>query len=60
MEIGNSHCGGHWADSFAMKMRMQLDDFLTYTKINFKYIKGLNKRTDTMKFLRKKAEHTLT
>ena len=59
MEIGSSHCGGHWAGSLAIKMRMKLECSLTpYTKINSKEIKDLNKRTDTMKLLRKR-EHTL-
>ena len=45
----------------SMKMRTKLDYNLPpYTKINCKYIKDLNKRTDNVKLLKKKSEHTLT
>ena len=61
MEIGSSPYRGHWAGSLAKKMRMKLECSLTpYTKINSKQIKDLNKRTDTMKLLREKAEQALT
>ena len=61
MEIENSRSGGHQAGFLAMKMKMELEYSLTpYRKRNSRQIKDLNKRRDTMKLLRKKAEHTLT
>ena len=43
----------------SMRMRVKLDHSLTpYTKVNCRWVKGLNKRTDTMKLLRKKAKKT--
>ena len=55
MEIGSSH----WRTPgrfLSIKMRMKFGCSLTsYTKINSKQIKDLNKRTDTMKLLRERA-----
>ena len=40
----------------SVKMSLKLDDSLTpYTKINCKWIKGLNKRIDSVELLREKS-----
>ena len=60
MEIGSSHCGGHWAGSLAIKMRMKLECSLTpYTKINSNCIKYINVKLDTIKLLEENINRTL-